>query len=102
MNDTSGLVCDSASEVSVSAMRILIACVLLPVLAWSAEPSPGPKIAALLTFVMTKPPQHVPSGTVVDGPILGNGDLGVAIGGAPEEQRWYFGKNDFWSLQASP
>jgi alpha-L-fucosidase 2 len=54
------------------------------------------------TLVMTKPPTHVPSGTVVDGPILGNGDVGVAIGGPPEDLRFYIGKNDFWSQQASP
>ena len=62
----------------------------------------GPDIVAKLTVVMTQPPQHVPSGAVVDGPILGNGDLGIAIGGPPEEQRFYFGKNDFWSQQESP
>jgi len=83
-------------------MRTLISCCFLPALVWSAQLSPGPQIAARHTFVLTKPPQYVPSGTVVDGPILGNGDLGVAMGGPPEEQRWYFGKNDFWSLQASP
>jgi alpha-L-fucosidase 2 len=54
------------------------------------------------TFVMTKPPVRVPSGTVVDGPILGNGDVGVALAGAAEQQRFYIGKNDFWSRQASP
>lgn len=54
------------------------------------------------TLVMTKPPQHVPSGTVVDGPILGNGDVGVVIGGPPDDLRFYIGKNDFWSQQASP
>ncbi len=59
-------------------------------------------IVARQTFVMTKPPVHVPSGTVVDGPILGNGDVGVALGGPPEQQRFYIGKNDFWSQQASP
>ena len=75
---------------------------LLTALAWAAEPSPGPGIVAHYTLVMTQPPLHVPTGTVVDGPILGNGDLGVAMGGPPEEQSWYFGKNDFWSLQASP
>jgi len=31
-----------------------------------------------------------------DGPLLGNGDLGVAMAGPPEAQRFYFGKNDFW------
>jgi hypothetical protein len=59
-------------------------------------------IVARQTLVMTKPPEHVPSGTVVDGPIMGNGDVGVAMGGPPEQQRFYMGKNDFWSKQASP
>src|ERR1035437_8046850 len=54
-------------------------------------------IVAKHTIVMTEPPKKVPSGTVVDGPIMGNGDVGVAIGGLPQEQRFYIGKNDFWS-----
>ena len=62
----------------------------------------GPEIVAKQTVVMIHPPQHVPYGTVVDGPILGNGDLGVAIGGPPEDQRFYFGKNDFWSHRGPP
>ena len=62
----------------------------------------GPEIVARHTTVMTSPPQIVPSGRVVDGPILGNGDLGIAIGGPPEEQGFYFGKNDFWSRQQVP
>jgi hypothetical protein len=31
-----------------------------------------------------------------DGPLLGNGDLGVVLAGPPEDQRFYLGKNDFW------
>ena len=31
-----------------------------------------------------------------DGPLLGNGDLGAVLGGPPEEQRFFLGKNDFW------
>jgi alpha-L-fucosidase 2 len=59
-------------------------------------------IVARQTMVMTKPPERVPSGTVVDGPIMGNGDVGIAMGGPPEQQRFYIGKNDFWSQQAFP
>ena len=59
--------------------------------------SPSADIVSRQTIVMTQPPRNVPSGTVVDGPILGNGDVGVAIGGLPQEQRFYIGKNDFWS-----
>ncbi len=47
----------------------------------------------------TSPPKHVPTRKVVDGPILGNGDLGVAIGGPPELQRFYISKNDFWKTK---
>jgi hypothetical protein len=61
----------------------------------------GLSIVSKYTVVMTKPPRLVPTGTVVDGPILGNGDLGVAIAGPPEDQKIYFGMNDFWSQQGS-
>jgi len=32
----------------------------------------------------------------VDGPIMGNGDLGVVISGRPEAQRFWISKCDFW------
>jgi hypothetical protein len=35
----------------------------------------------------------------VDGPILGNGDLGVALSGPPEAQRYWIGKCDFWKAK---
>ena len=47
--------------------------------------------------VFTSPPGRVPHNLVVDGPILGNGDVGVVLGGPPEQQTFYVGKNDFWS-----
>ncbi|MCX6996879.1 MAG: hypothetical protein NTV49_07300 [Kiritimatiellaeota bacterium] len=46
--------------------------------------------------VFTAPPGGVPTGTMPDGPLLGNGDVGVVLAGPPEEQRFYIGKNDFW------
>ena len=42
-----------------------------------------------------KPPQHVPTHGMVDGPLLGNGDLGVVVAGPPEAQQFHLGKNDF-------
>ena len=48
--------------------------------------------------VFTAPPKLVPTDTVVDGPVLGNGDVGVAMAGPPERQSWRIGKNDFWSF----
>jgi hypothetical protein len=34
-----------------------------------------------------------------DGPLLGNGDVGVVLAGPPEAQRFYISKNDFWKCQ---
>jgi len=47
--------------------------------------------------VFTAPPRGVPTNKVVDGPVLGNGDVGVALAGPPQRQLWCIGKNDFWS-----
>ena len=46
--------------------------------------------------VLTAPPQNVPTYYMPDGPLLGNGDVGVVLAGPPEEQRFYIGKNDWW------
>ena len=47
----------------------------------------------------TAPPTRVPTQKLVDGPILGNGDLGVTLGGPPEALTWYLGMNQFWALE---
>lgn len=47
--------------------------------------------------VFTKPPAHVPSEMMPDGPLLGNGGVGVVMAG-PAEQQWFcIGRNDFWT-----
>lgn len=46
---------------------------------------------------MACPPRRIPSDTVVDAPLLGNGDLGAAIAGDGFRQIFYLGKNDFWA-----
>ena len=81
---------------------LLLASLLSLSSAAQQSDSPAAAILARQTLVMTKAPERVPSGTVVDGPIMGNGDVGVAVGGPPEQQRFYIGKNDFWSQKASP
>jgi hypothetical protein len=48
------------------------------------------------TAVFTEPPKNIPTYYMPDGPLLGNGDLGIALAGAPEEQRFFIGKNDWW------
>lgn len=55
------------------------------------------------TFVFTAPPRHVPTRGMPDGPLLGNGDVGVVLAGPPEAQRLHIGKNDFWTtFQGQP
>lgn len=48
--------------------------------------------------IFQSPPENIPSKTITDAPLLGNGDLGVAIGGNGEQQNFFFSKNDFWYL----
>jgi hypothetical protein len=49
------------------------------------------------TAVFTAPPGGVPTRGMPDGPLLGNGDVGVVLAGPPEAQSFYIGKNDFWT-----
>ncbi len=51
------------------------------------------------TAVFDAPPKNVPTKAMPDGPLLGNGDVGVAMAGPPEAQRFHIGKNDFWTRQ---
>ena len=46
--------------------------------------------------IFISPPTRVPTRTMPDGPLLGNGDVGVVLAGPPEAQTFYIGKNDFW------
>jgi hypothetical protein len=44
----------------------------------------------------TSPPKQVPSGGSVDGPLLGNGDIGVVMAGNADQLSLYIGMNQFW------
>ncbi|MEK3780343.1 glycosyl hydrolase family 95 catalytic domain-containing protein [Paenibacillus sp. FSL R5-0810] len=46
--------------------------------------------------VFRRPPTRIPTDTWTDAPLLGNGDIGVSIGGEAHHQTFYIGKNDFW------
>lgn len=46
--------------------------------------------------VLTSQPQNVPTGKTPDAPLAGNGDIGVTMGGSPNDLCFYIGKNDFW------
>lgn len=46
--------------------------------------------------VMTEATQHTPSRRAVDGPVLGNGDMGAVIRTQEDGYVFLLGKNDFW------
>ncbi len=48
--------------------------------------------------VYARPPGGVPSGALPGGPVLGNGDMGVVLGGTPDALRFYIGKSDFFGV----
>jgi len=49
--------------------------------------------------VFTRPAQKVPTPLVPDGPVAGNGDVGIVVGGKPEFQTIYISKVDFWKAK---
>jgi hypothetical protein len=57
------------------------------------------RIVSAYKAVFNAPPGGVPSRDSARGPLLGNGDLGAVISGAPEAQRFWISKNNFWRLK---
>ena len=51
------------------------------------------------TAEFDRPPRRTPCSQVPDGPLCGNGDIGVAAAAAPEQGTvdFYLGKNDIWN-----
>src|SRR5436190_8440517 len=46
--------------------------------------------------ILTSPPKIVPTPKTPDGALAGNGDIGLVLGGTPDQLTFYVGKNDFW------
>ena len=47
----------------------------------------------------TQMPGNIVSTRMTGGALIGNGSVGVAIGGTPDKQEYFIGRNDFWSVQ---
>jgi len=58
------------------------------------------RIVAQYKGQFTQPPRVIPTGKTPDAPLLGNGDVGVAVAGPADRQQFYIAKNDFWSWTA--
>jgi alpha-L-fucosidase 2 len=67
--------------------------------AGSYDPTPTLALATVQQFqgVWTSPPTNLSGGETTDAPLMGNGDVGVAVGGSINDQTFYIGKNDFFS-----
>jgi len=68
---------------------------------WRAEESMqagSKRVISPYQAVFASLPKGTPSKTVVDGPLLGNGDMGVCIAGIDHGMRFWLAKNDFWKL----
>ena len=79
---------------------VLCVCVALQAGASAARPGEARRIVSRHKAVFTVPPRRIPSRSQTDAPLLGNGDMGVALGGPPEAQRLWLAKNDFWRLNS--
>jgi alpha-L-fucosidase 2 len=67
--------------------------------AGSYDPTPTLALDTVQQFqgVWTSPPTNLSGGETTDAPLMGNGDVGVAVGGSINDQTFYIGKNDFFS-----
>eukprot|EP01046_Picozoa_sp_COSAG06_P056433 COSAG06_NODE_10674_length_1638_cov_1.834958_1_plen_156_part_00 len=63
--------------------------------------APGRRASCYTTHWLS-PPRSVPSGSSTDGPVIGNGDMGVVATGSAGAIQLYTGKNDFWSTRDVP
>lgn len=55
--------------------------------------------AARHVGVWDSPPTGVPSTKVAEGPLLGNGDMGVVLGGSRASLDFFIGLNQFWAIE---
>lgn len=52
-----------------------------------------------ISAFFSESPKATPSNTTVDGPLLGNGDMGVTMDWDKNRIRFYISKNDFWKTK---
>jgi hypothetical protein len=55
-------------------------------------------IVADIKGVYSSPPSSVASSGMPGGPVAGNGDVAIVLGGQPDEQTFYVGKADFFGV----
>ncbi len=58
----------------------------------------GPALAANVTGVYSSPPTQLPTTSVTDAAVTGNGDMAIMVGGPASALSFYVGKSDFWGV----
>ena len=72
-----------------------------PAMADSVTATQASRIVSQYTGVWTTPPTQLANGETTDAPLMGNGNVGVAVGGSINDQTFYVGKNDFFSTASN-
>ena len=88
--------------IGASAIALLVGSMITvgtatPAVADSTTATQAMRIVSQYSGQWTSPPSVLTSGETTDAPLLGNGDVGAAIGGSINNQTFYLGKNDFFS-----
>jgi hypothetical protein len=87
----------AAAVAALTGTMLTATAALSPAHADSVTANQAWRIVQQYTGVWTSPPSNLTNGETVDAPLLGNGDIGVAVGGSIADQTMYIGKNDFFS-----
>ena len=78
---------------------VFLITIVLAILSCSRPDITNQEYVARYKGIFTWPARQIPTKTVPDGPISGNGDLGIVIGGKPDSQTIYISKVDFWKAK---
>jgi hypothetical protein len=74
----------------------LIKTIIILLLVFPAQSYAQSVYAGRYKAIFTQPPKQTPTSKTPDAPLAGNGDIGLTMGGSPENLCFFLGKNDFW------
>lgn len=89
-----------STKIKIFVSLLLFSSRLLTNITYAQMPS-AKQIIGKYKNVFSTPPAKTPGRVAVDGPLLGNGSVAVAIAGKPEQQVYYLARNDFWRLKSA-